>query len=449
MSQEDEDEDVNSDFGSESGSESNGEQTQVPPEATELFNLVSNLQNIKFKELLEKIDIDGNIDSIRNLKNNKGETILHILAMDDSNSSSIQYIFDFGIELDINAEDNDGNTPLVNATSYNSKNIAKLLIKNGADPNIHGDVPPLYYTSQYPDNYELVKLLIEKGANVNAIDDLGETPLFAASNRGGIDNVKLLLDSGANTKIKNNNGETAADVAKTPEIKKMIEDASIFTFPHTTVNRNNMPAEARDVINVADENISEFIAADPKNKIFKFMDAYHAINADDFESYFLQGEKKNENTFYSCKRVIGGLGVGEQDVYVNKPLFSLRNMGFTDYVLMDEFESALQSPNQYFEIMREGAEIAPSLSSYYSIHGPPANSNESFDLSSRFHCQEGIQSNIYKLAILDIVTTGGKKNKTKKRIKKLVKRKTKKHLKRKTKKQLNKRKAFKNTKRRH
>ena len=220
------------------------------------------------------------------------------------------------------------------------------------------------------------------------------------------------------------------------------EDASVFTFPHTTVNRNNMPAEARDVINIADENINEFIAADPRNKIFKFMDAYHAINADDFESYFLQGEKKNENTFYACKRVIGGLGVGEQDVNVNKPLFSLRNMGFTDYVLMDEFESALQSPNQYFEIMREGATIAPSLSSYYSIHGPPAGSNESFNLSSRFHCQEGIQSNIYKLAILDIVSTGGRRSKalrkTKKRkafvsktkkkaVVKLSKRKTKRH----------------------
>jgi hypothetical protein len=228
-----------------------------------------------------------------------------------------------------------------------------------------------------------------------------------------------------------------------PEIKKMIEDASVFTFPHTTVNRNNMPAEARDVINIADENINEFIAANPRNKIFKFLDAYHAINADDFITYFLQGEKKNENTFYACKRVIGGLGVGEQDVNVNKPLFSLRNMGFTDYVLMDEFESALQSPNQYFEIMREGATIAPSLSSYYSIHGPPAGSNERFDLSSRFHCQEGIQSNIYKLAILDIVSTGGRRSKalkktkkgkafvskTKKRkaVVKLSKRKTKKH----------------------
>lgn len=400
-----------SESSSDSGSESNRQQMPAPPEATELLNLVSNLPNIKFKFIINKLLNNGHQNDISNYKNNKGENILHILAIDDSYLSLIQHIFNFNIDMDINAEDNNGNTPLVNATCYNSKNISKLLINKGADANNYRYVPPLYYASQFPDNYEIVKLLIDSGADVNASDNDGETPLFAAADRGSIDVVKLLLDSGANARIVNNNGKTAADTASSPEKKQLIENASIIAFPHTTINRNNMPTEARDIINATDENISQFIAENPRNKIFKFMNAYHAINADDFESYFLQGDKKNDNTFYSCKRAMSGLGVGEQDVYLNKPLFSLRNLGFTDYVSMDEIESALQSPNQYFEIIREGALIAPSISSYYSING---RSNANFNLSSRLHCQEGIQSYIYKLAILDTISTGGKKNKTKK-----------------------------------
>jgi ankyrin repeat protein len=60
---------------------------------------------------------------------------------------------------------------------------------------------------------EIVKLLLEKGANVNATDLLGQTPLMIAAKEGHLEIVKLLLAKGAAPNAKNSEGKTALDFA--------------------------------------------------------------------------------------------------------------------------------------------------------------------------------------------------------------------------------------------
>jgi ankyrin repeat protein len=57
----------------------------------------------------------------------------------------------------------------------------------------------------------MIKLLIDKGANVNATDKDGGTALMKATDEGQADIVKLLIDKGADVSAKNNGGLTAAD----------------------------------------------------------------------------------------------------------------------------------------------------------------------------------------------------------------------------------------------
>jgi ankyrin repeat protein len=56
---------------------------------------------------------------------------------------------------------------------------------------------------------DVVRLLLERRADVNARDDNGETALLSASGKGGIGVVKLLLDKGADINARDKNGRNA------------------------------------------------------------------------------------------------------------------------------------------------------------------------------------------------------------------------------------------------
>ena len=65
----------------------------------------------------------------------------------------------------------------------NNCNLAALLIKNGADVNAKNNdgVTPLMYAT-FRNNYEVIKLLIKKGADVNARDYSESTALKYSTN---------------------------------------------------------------------------------------------------------------------------------------------------------------------------------------------------------------------------------------------------------------------------
>src|SRR5436190_2116756 len=67
--------------------------------------------------------------------------------------------------------------------------------------------------ASYHDDIESADRLIRAGANVNAANDLGVTPLWAACQNGNSAMVQRLLDSGANPNASLLAGETPVMVA--------------------------------------------------------------------------------------------------------------------------------------------------------------------------------------------------------------------------------------------
>ena len=72
---------------------------------------------------------------------------------------------------------------------------------------------------------EIVKILLERGANPNAEDDAGRTPLHDAAFKGHVEIVKLLLERGADPWIADKGGHIPLDYAKDSAIRSLLESA--------------------------------------------------------------------------------------------------------------------------------------------------------------------------------------------------------------------------------
>ncbi len=87
-------------------------------------------------------------------------------------------------------------TPLHSAAAANSGSVVRLLLENGAPPNVRqeGGWTPLHEAAQIGD-MDMVKSLVEHGADPQAKSDDGKTPADMAQAKGHTDIVKLLTGS--------------------------------------------------------------------------------------------------------------------------------------------------------------------------------------------------------------------------------------------------------------
>ena len=79
------------------------------------------------------------------------------------------------------------------------------------------------------ENYELCKLLIEYGVNVNAAQMQNVTALHSAAHRGNLKLVRLLVENRAEINLKMDNGDTAISIAENDghkEVKVYLESIS-------------------------------------------------------------------------------------------------------------------------------------------------------------------------------------------------------------------------------
>lgn len=102
-------------------------------------------------------------------------------------------------------------SPLMLAALKGELALCQLLIKKGADVNKPGWAP-LHYAATNA-HIDIMNLLLEAHAYIDAASPNGTTPLMMAAQYGDESSVKLLLEAGADPLLRNSLGLSALDFA--------------------------------------------------------------------------------------------------------------------------------------------------------------------------------------------------------------------------------------------
>ncbi|MPC34134.1 Oxysterol-binding protein-related protein 1 [Portunus trituberculatus] len=185
--------------------------------------------DVKTVEDILKARKDGKIDLEINCKgktkSNQGWTPLH-LASYFGHRDVAEVLLQNGASLD---ELNDaGDTPLHKAALTNREDVVLLLLEHGASVStINGE-------GLRPGNLPRDSQLREPGApNVNCVDALGNTSLHCAAYRGHIDVAVALLQNGCDPSIRNHSNQTAFDLGQTQQMQQVLKVQPVRSFQHS------------------------------------------------------------------------------------------------------------------------------------------------------------------------------------------------------------------------
>jgi len=167
-----------------------------------------------------------------------------------------------------NAVDADGTPALMAATLYAGADSLQLLLDAGANPNTANAAGATTLMWAVPDLAK-VQLLISHGADVNARSiNLQRTPLLIAARYSGSTEVlRLLLDKGADLHAKDRNGATALGLAATyadvAVVRFLVEHGSSMSELGSGVFGGSIGSFTRHYLPTAEYLISKGAKLDP------------------------------------------------------------------------------------------------------------------------------------------------------------------------------------------
>jgi ankyrin repeat protein len=183
----------------------NTQQHCAPPTRAELCAQADSLNRAAQRGCVEKVHeflAANGIDS-----KNGGESEALRIAIRSGNKEIVQLLINAGAP--VNPSATSLWTPLADAAFAKKFDIMKLLLQSGAkvDAPDHRGVPLLLSTGFFDPT--VTTILLDAGADTNAVDREGETALMKASGHGGKETVKVLIEHHADVNRKDVKGRTA------------------------------------------------------------------------------------------------------------------------------------------------------------------------------------------------------------------------------------------------
>jgi ankyrin repeat protein len=190
-----------------------------------------------------------------------------------------------------NVVDADGTPALMGATLFGGADLVKLLLDRGADPNRSGVGGTTALMWAVP-NVEKVRLLVSHGANVNARSETDRTAfLVAASYPRTLDVLRLLLDRGADLRAQDRSGATALalavrsadiDVVRFLVEKGLDPNALTLGARRAGIARNDLPTAdylVSKAANPAPELLNAATIWQPMTMVARWIDAGSDVNS--------------------------------------------------------------------------------------------------------------------------------------------------------------------------
>ncbi|XP_023029372.2 uncharacterized protein isoform X1 [Leptinotarsa decemlineata] len=162
------------------------------------------------KENLDKITYLITSGESVNSKDSDGYTPLHLAAMKE-NLDIMKCLLTVP-DIDINARNKFDETPCFTSSKFGNFKMTQLLVDSGADVNIPNEYfeTPLHASVHFPN---ISQLLIENGADLDAVDSEGRSVLHKATLDNCLETVYILLYYNADANMKDNRGKTPFEIA--------------------------------------------------------------------------------------------------------------------------------------------------------------------------------------------------------------------------------------------
>ena len=149
-----------------------------------------------------------------NLQDGSGLTVLHYateVSIDPSSCLIVKQLINRG--ANINAVTNDEKlTPLMLACKNKNVSVVNCLLQNGANVVLTSDngwTALHFVVDEFNDSSEILRSLLNNGADVNARSIDNETPLMVASQSSDVETVTLLIEQGAYVDLQDEKDNTA------------------------------------------------------------------------------------------------------------------------------------------------------------------------------------------------------------------------------------------------
>uniref|UniRef100_A0A665VDB8 Euchromatic histone-lysine N-methyltransferase 2 n=1 Tax=Echeneis naucrates TaxID=173247 RepID=A0A665VDB8_ECHNA len=118
-------------------------------------------------------------------------------------------------QVDVNAQDSGGWTPIIWAAEHKHVDVIKALLNRGADVTINDkELNVCLHWAAYAGNVDIAELVLNSGCSLASVNMHGDTPLHIAAREGYLDCVTLFLSRGADIDIMNREGDTPLTLAR-------------------------------------------------------------------------------------------------------------------------------------------------------------------------------------------------------------------------------------------